>query len=115
MSLEGSYEYITPGVHDKTTQTLEINQDGTASYREEGKTRMEEWVAQGEGTWELGDKDLVYVTLNELTKEMHFTMQTNVPGIEDGTTVKHNVVIPIPANELRNAPKFGSNRWRVKQ
>jgi len=72
---------------------------------------MEEWTATGHGTWNI-EGEVCRVFLAELNKEMKFKVKTLVPGIEDGTANRQNVVIPITVNELVNAPKHGSNKWR---
>ena len=111
--LGGGYEDIKPSSWEKSTQTLELRADGTCSYTEVGKTSMEEFVSSGDGTWDCKG-GVVAVNIRNLVKEMKFKTKPLVPGIGDGTAEQGNVIIPITATELQNAPKHGTNKWRRK-
>merc|ERR1712137_376204 len=104
MSVVGDYEYVKPGSMTKSTQKLSLKADHSVTYSEEGKTGMEEFTATGTGTWSI-EGAVCRVVLAHLKKEMRFKVKTLVPGIEDGSVDKHNVVIPINVSELENAPK----------
>jgi hypothetical protein len=108
-SIAGDYEYIK-GKESK--QTLKLNANGTCEYTEVGETGIEKWNAQGSGTWKVNG-EVVQIVLGELVKTMEFKIQTMVKGIEDGTSRRSNVGIPITVKELVNAPKgFGAHKWR---
>merc|ERR1712232_396555 len=111
MSIVGNYEYIKPGSMEKSTQKLTLNSDGSAIYSENGSTAMEEFSSNGKGTWKI-EGQVCRVYLDELQKEMRFKVKTNVPGIEDGSVLKKNVIIPIQVEALEKAPKHGTNKWR---
>ena len=63
------------------------------------------------GSWKI-EGAVCNVLLNEIKKEMKFKFKTNVPGIEDGTNIRRNVLFPITAAELINAPRHGTNKWK---
>ena len=42
-------QFIKPGSLEKSTQTLDLNEDGTVNYTEVGNTSMESWTSVGHG------------------------------------------------------------------
>lgn len=113
-ALVGRYEYIKPSSWEKSTQTLDLRADGTCSYSEVASTKMENYETTGEGNWDVSG-GVVQINLPALVKNMKFKTQPLVPGIGDGSATMTNVAIPIHEEELLNAPKFGSNKWRIAQ
>ncbi|MDP2436060.1 MAG: hypothetical protein Q8P67_09975 [archaeon] len=108
----GKYEYLTPGT--KELQTLDLNADGTAVWTEKGETGIEKYESTGRGRWKV-EAGVCQVLLDKVTKTMEFKIKTMVPGIEDGTSYRENVSIPIMVPELVNAKEFGTNKWRKRK
>mmetsp|Transcript_13121 Transcript_13121/g.52333 ORF Transcript_13121/g.52333 Transcript_13121/m.52333 type:complete len:193 (+) Transcript_13121:52-630(+) len=113
-ALVGRYEYVKPSSWEKSTQTLELRADGSCSYKEVASTNMENYETTGDGKWDVSG-GVVRVNLPALVKNMKFKTKPLVPGIGDGSATMTNVAIPIHEEELLNAPKFGSNKWRIAQ
>ena len=111
-SVVGKYEYLTPG--SKELQTLDLNADGTAIWTEKGETGIEKYESKGEGRWKV-EAGVCHVLLDRVHKKMEFKIKTNVPGIEDGTSYRENVSIPIMVSDLVNAKEFGTNKWRKRK
>ena len=110
--VSGKYEYLTPG--SKELQTLDLNPDGSANWTEKGETGIEKYESVGSGRW-IMEGSVCKVHLDRVTKKMEFKIKTGVPGIEDGTSYRENVVIPIMASDLINAKEFGTNKWRKRK
>eukprot|EP00727_Mastigamoeba_balamuthi_P001647 m51a1_g1148 hypothetical protein (117) ;mRNA; f:283447-284056 len=106
----GTYEYVKPGT-DKSTQTLVLKPDHTASFSERSDNSLETVEAKGEGSWSVAG-DQLKVVLSYLDKTIKIKRTTLVPGIESGNSHAQNVAIPLTLKEIVNAPAHGTNKWK---
>ena len=106
----GDYEYIKP---KQSVENLTLRADRTVTYEEKGDNGLETYVTSGNGHWELSN-GIVKVSFAQLRKEMNVKGLKIVPGIESGVAFTDNVVFQITENELANAPKHGTHKWRRK-
>lgn len=104
----GAFEYIKP---KQCTQYLTVNANHSCSFEEKGDNGLESYLMTGEGTWSL-ENNVLKVHFPRLKKEMQMKGLQMVPGIESGTAFSDNVVMLISKDELVNAPKHGTHKWR---